>query len=39
VPAATVAECDYTSGQGTKRVTRRMIVRRTRFTDTAQQKL
>ena len=36
---AEVAECDYTSGQGTKRVTRRMIVRRTRFTDTAQQKL
>ena len=36
---AEVAECDYTSGQGTKRVTRRMIVRRTRFVDTAQQKL
>ena len=36
---AEVAECDYTSGQGTKRVTRRMVVRRTRFTDTAQQKL
>ena len=36
---AEVAECDYTSGQGTKRTTRRMIVRRTRFTDTTQQKL
>ena len=36
---AEVAECDYTSGKGTKRVTRRMIVRRTRFTDTTQQKL
>ncbi len=36
---AEVAECDYTSGQGTKRVTRRMIVRRTRFTDATQQRL
>ena len=36
---AEVAECDYTSGQGTKRMTRRMIVRRTRFTDITQQKL
>ena len=36
---AEVAECDYTSGQGTKRTTRRMIVRRTRCTDTTQQKL
>lgn len=36
---AEVAECDYTSGKGTKRVTRRMIVRRTRFTDSTQQKL
>ena len=36
---AQVAECDYTSGQGTKRVTRRLVVRRTRLTDTTQQKL
>ena len=36
---AQVAECDYTSGQGTKRVTRRMIVRRTRFTEKSQQQL
>jgi hypothetical protein len=36
---AEVAECDYTSGKGTQRVTRRMIVRRTRFTGAAQQKL
>ena len=36
---AQVAECAYTSGSGTKRVTHRMIVRRTRLTDTAQQKL
>lgn len=36
---AQVAECAYTSGRGAKRVTRRMIVRRTRLTDTAQQKL
>ena len=36
---AEVAECDYTSGQGTKRVTRRMIVRRTRLTGKTQQQL
>ena len=36
---AQVAECAYTSGQGTKRVTRRMVVRRTRLTDKAQQRL
>ena len=29
---AQVAECDYTSGQGKKRVTRRLVVRRTRLT-------
>jgi hypothetical protein len=33
---AQVAECDYTSGQGT---TRRLVVRRTRLTGKAQQKL
>ena len=36
---AEVAEVDYTSGQGTKRVTRRLVVRRTRLADTEQQKL
>ncbi len=36
---AQVAECAYTSGQGTKRATRRLVVRRTRLTDKAQQKL
>jgi hypothetical protein len=36
---AEVAECAYTSGQGAKRVIRRMIVRRTRLTDKSQQKL
>ena len=36
---AEVAECDYTSGQGTKRMTRRMIVRRTRLTGKTQQQL
>ena len=36
---AEVAECDYISGQGTKRVTRRLVVRRTRLTGKAQQKL
>ena len=36
---AQVAECDYTSGSGAKRVTRRLVVRRTRLTGTAQQKL
>jgi len=36
---AQVAECDYTSGQGAKRVTRRLVVRRTRLTGKDQQKL
>jgi hypothetical protein len=36
---AQVAECAYTSGAGTKRVTRRLVVRRTRLTGKAQQKL
>jgi hypothetical protein len=36
---AQVAECDYTTGTGRHRVTRRMIVRRTRLTDTVQQRL
>jgi len=36
---AEVAECAYTSGQGAKRVTRRLIVRRTRLTGKAQQTL
>jgi hypothetical protein len=36
---AQVAQCAYTSGHRTKRVTRRMVVRRTRLTDTTQQKL
>lgn len=36
---AQVADCDYTSGQGTKKMTRRLIVRRTRLTGKAQQKL
>jgi hypothetical protein len=36
---AQVAECDYTSGQGKKRVTRRLVVRRTRLTGKTQQKL
>jgi hypothetical protein len=36
---AQVAECDYTSGQGAKRVTRRMVVRRTRLTNKTQQQL
>ena len=36
---AQVAECAYTSGQGTKRATRRLVVRRTRLTDKSQQKL
>jgi hypothetical protein len=36
---AQVAECDYTTGAGKKKVTRRLIVRRTRLTDTAQLKL
>jgi hypothetical protein len=36
---ALVAECEYTTGTGRKRVTRRLIVRRTRLIDTAQQRL
>jgi len=36
---AQVAECDYTTGTSTKKVTRRLIVRRTRLTDTQQLKL
>jgi Transposase DDE domain group 1 len=36
---AQVAECDYTTGSGRKAVTRRLIVRRTRLTDTHQLKL
>jgi hypothetical protein len=36
---AQVAEYAYTTGSGRRRVTRRLIVRRTRLTDTAQQRL
>ena len=36
---AQVAECDYTTGAGRHAVTRRLIVRRTRLTDTQQLKL
>ncbi len=36
---AQVAECAYTTGKGDKAVTRRLIVRRTRLTDTTQLKL
>ena len=36
---AQVADCLYTSGQGVKRITRRLVVRRTRLTGKAQQKL
>ena len=36
---AQVAECAYTTGHGRRQVTRRLIVRRTRLTDTAQQRL
>jgi hypothetical protein len=36
---AQVAECDYTTGTGNKKVTRRLIVRRTRLTGRAQQRL
>jgi hypothetical protein len=36
---AQVAECAYTTGTGKRRVTRRLIVRRTRPPDTAQQRL
>ena len=36
---AHVAECAYTTGTGRRQVTRRLIVRRTRLTDPAQQRL
>ena len=36
---AEVAECEYTTGVGTKAVTRRLVVRRTRLTDKQQLKL
>ena len=36
---AQVAECAYTTGHGRRSVTRRLIVRRTRLTDSAQQRL
>jgi len=36
---AQVAECAYTTGTGKHRVTRRLIVRRTRLIETAQQRL
>lgn len=36
---AQVAECAYTTGTGKHRLTRRLIVRRTRLTETAQQRL
>jgi hypothetical protein len=36
---AQVADCDYTTGSGRRQVTRRLVVRRTRLTDTAQQRL
>jgi hypothetical protein len=36
---AQVAECAYTTGSGHRAVTRRLIVRRTRLVDTAQQRL
>ena len=36
---AEVAECAYTTGAGKKKVTRRLIVRRTRLTDKAQLRL
>ena len=36
---AHVAECAYTTGSGRRQVTRRLIVRRTRLTDPAQQRL
>ncbi len=36
---AQVAECAYTTGTGRRQVTRRLVVRRTRLTDTAQQRL
>ena len=36
---AQVAECDYTTGTGKRAVTRRLVVRRTRLTGRAQQRL
>jgi hypothetical protein len=36
---AQVAETTYTTGSGRRRVTRRLVVRRTRLTDTAQHRL
>jgi hypothetical protein len=36
---AQVAECTYAAGRGPRRVERRLIVRRTRLTDTAQARL
>ena len=36
---AQVAECEYSTGSGKKKVTRRLIVRRTRLTDARQLKL
>jgi hypothetical protein len=36
---AQVAECAYTTGNGRRPITRRLIVRRTRLTDTHQQRL
>ena len=36
---AEVADCEYTTGAGKKKVTRRLVVRRTRLTDKAQLKL
>lgn len=36
---AQVAECTYVSGRGPRRVERRLVVRRTRLTDTAQARL
>jgi len=36
---AQVAECAYTTGKGKNTVTRRLVVRRTRLTGTAQQRL
>ncbi len=36
---AQVADCVYTTGTGKQTVTRRLVVRRTRFTDRAQQRL
>jgi hypothetical protein len=36
---AQVAECAYTTGTGRRQITRRLVVRRTRLTDTHQQRL